>query len=123
MGEFKEIFKAYGGDYETTIARFMNSEQSYLRFLEMFFADDSFSKLGEALEAGDLKAAFEAAHTLKGVSGNMGLTPLYDSVCAIVAPLRIKAESADYASLYQAVRAEFQRAEELKNSLKGGGTE
>ena len=30
----------------------------------------------------DLDGAFEAAHTLKGVAGNLGLTPLYRSVCA-----------------------------------------
>ena len=36
----------------------------------------------------DLIAAFDAAHTLKGVLSNMGLTPLYDCVSAIVEPLR-----------------------------------
>ena len=35
-----------------------------------------------------MTSAFEAAHTLKGVTGNMGLTPLYDAVCTIVEPLR-----------------------------------
>ena len=39
------------------------------------------------------------AHTLKGVAGNMGLTPLFDKVCAIVEPLRVCKEEAAYACL------------------------
>ncbi len=50
--------------------------------------------------AGDLTGAFEAAHTLKGVAGNLGLTPLYEAVCAIVEPLRSRA-GADYRSMYR----------------------
>ncbi|MDY6296345.1 MAG: Hpt domain-containing protein, partial [Schwartzia succinivorans] len=32
--------------------------------------------------------AFRHAHTLKGLTANMGLTPLYDLVVKIVEPLR-----------------------------------
>ena len=44
--------------------------------------------MGAALDAGDVTAAFEAAHTIKGVMGNMGLTPMYEEVCYIVESLR-----------------------------------
>lgn len=64
MGDFKEIFKAYGADYQSTMARFMGNEKTYLRFLDMLFQDDNLQKLGEALRMGDMTGAFEAAHTL-----------------------------------------------------------
>ena len=57
--------------------------------------------------------------TLKGVTGNLGLQPLYAAVCAIVEPLRSK-EKADYRTLYANIAAEFSRAERLRDALRGG---
>jgi HPt (histidine-containing phosphotransfer) domain-containing protein len=117
---FREIFQAYGADYDATMERFMGNEALYLRLLGMLFQDDNLHKLGVALEAGDLTAAFEAAHTLKGVAGNMGLSPLYEAVCAMVEPLRARQPRSDYATLYQAVLTEFREVETLHRRLKGG---
>lgn len=88
MDDFERIFEAYGADYQVTLGRFMGNRKMYMKFLGMLFQDENLSKLGDALEQGDMTSAFEAAHTLKGVTGNMGLTPLYDAVCTIVEPLR-----------------------------------
>jgi glycosyltransferase involved in cell wall biosynthesis len=49
----------------------------------------AFDNLGVALEDGRLSEAFEFAHALKGIVGNMGLTPMFNIVCDIVEPLRI----------------------------------
>ena len=117
MQELREQFEAYGGDYQTTMSRFMGNEAMYLKFLNMFFRDDSLQKLGEALESGNYTGAFEAAHTLKGVSANLGLTPLYQAVCAIVEPLRAKREDSDFAGLYRDIQLQAQRVRELRNSL------
>ncbi|MGI5857633.1 MAG: Hpt domain-containing protein [Candidatus Merdivicinus sp.] len=121
MSEFQETFSAYGGDYMATMSRFMGNEAMYLRLLDMLFEDKSLQQLGEALEAQDLKRAFEAAHTLKGVAGNMGLKPLYEAVCIIVEPLRAGQQREDYPVLYEAIQAEFQRVEGLREQLNGGG--
>ena len=120
MREFQEIFDAYGADYSATMERFMGNEALYLRFLDMLFEDESLQTLGKALEAGDMANAFAAAHTLKGVAANMGLTPLYQAVCTLVEPLRTGEQREDYAVLYQAIQAEFQRAAQLCQQLKGG---
>lgn len=50
--------------------------------------NDEFDLLKKAVEDNDLKNAFELAHTMKGVYGNLGLTPLYEPVCRIVEVLR-----------------------------------
>lgn len=117
MCAFKAVFEAYGADYNTTIARFMHKENMYLRFLDMMFEDKSLQLLGDALERGDILAAFEHAHTLKGVVGNMGLTPLYKAACAIVEVLRRRDEGADYKSLYHNIELEYQKADELRGQL------
>lgn len=120
MDGFREKFDAYGADYTVTMERFLGNEAMYLRFLDMLFQDGSLRRLGGALDAGDMTAAFEAAHTLKGVAGNMGLTPLYQAVCVIVEPLRAGERRKDYPELYQAILAEFQRADLFRAQLKEG---
>ena len=121
MSEFQKIFDAYGGDYSATISRFMGNESMYLRFLDMLFQDKSMEQLGSALESGDLAGAFAAAHTLKGVAANMGLTPLYQEVCAMVEPLRAGEQRQDYPARYQKIQEEFQKVKLLCKQLKGGG--
>lgn len=120
MGEFREIFEVYGADYNSTMARFMGKEAMYLKFLDMLFKDDNLEKLGTALEQQDYEAAFAAAHTLKGVVGNMGLTPLFNAVCAIVEPLRKREAPEDYNGLYQVIRTGFLQADEFRKKLKEG---
>ena len=120
MMELREFFAAYGADYDATMGRFLGNEQMYARFLDMFFDDENLQKLGDALAAGDLTAAFEAAHTLKGVAGNLGLTPLYQAVCGIVEPLRGR-EARDYGEMYQAIRSDFERIRTLRGQQKGEG--
>ena len=121
MSGFQTIFNAYGGDNSTAMGRFFGNEGMYLRFLDMFFQDESFQQLENALDAGDLKDAFAAAHTLKGVAGNMGLTPFYEAVCVIVERLRTEEPRKDYPVLCKAIQAEFYRAELFRKQMKKGG--
>ena len=45
----------------------------------------------------DLDAAFEAAHALKGVTGNLALTPIYEPVQVVTELLRSRTET-DYSA-------------------------
>lgn len=117
MADFKKIFSDYGGDYDDTMARFMGNESMYLRILPMLFQDENLGKLDSALRNGDFEAAFAAAHTLKGVTGNLGLSPLYHAVCAMVEALRTRDTSANYSSLYQTIADEFERVKQLQEAL------
>ena len=121
MGNFKSVFEAYGGDYDVTMSRFMGKETLYMKLLGMMFQDENLKKLGTAIEENDLDAAFEAAHTLKGVAGNLGLTPFYDSVCRIVEPIRNREEREDYTQMYQEIQDEFSRVDELWKELSALG--
>ena len=118
MREFQTIFEAYGADYTATMERFMQNEALYLRLLGKLLSDDNLRLLGAALQAGERPVAFDAAHTLKGVVGNLGLTPLYEALCAIVEPLRTGDGQADYPTLYRDTEAEFHKAEDFWSALK-----
>lgn len=118
MTDLKTVLRDYGADYERTMARFMGNEALYLRILAMLPRDESLQKLDQALRSGDCSAAFDAAHTLKGVAVNLGLTPLAQAACAIVEPLRAGAALGDHANLFQSVQEEFERAVGLLELLK-----
>lgn len=120
MVDFRSAFETYGADYDTTMKRFLGNREMYLKILGLLPRDDSMEKLGKALDAGDLERAFEAAHTLKGVAGNLGLTPLYEAACAMVEPLRHREQREEYAALYQVVEAEYERALQLLEEMRGG---
>lgn len=73
---------------EDALARFMNNEALLLRFLARFGQDPSFAALEQALADGRTEDAFTAAHTLKGVTGNLSMQALYRQTCAMVEALR-----------------------------------
>lgn len=78
----------YGVDTSGAIERFMGDSELYRHCLEAFLDDANVALLGEALGNNDCEKAFFAAHTLKGVSGNLGLTPIHNTLIEIVEPLR-----------------------------------
>lgn len=79
---------AAGVDVEEALMRFMGNEDLMLKFLLRFPEDPSFSQLKAAMEHGDAAGAFTAAHTLKGVAGNLSLKDLFQQVGAMVEDLR-----------------------------------
>lgn len=89
MNEVISSLRAAGNDVDGAIARFMGNEQMYVKFLGKLVQDDSFDKLNAALAVGDVEEGFAAAHTLKGVLGNLGLTVLLALNTPIVETLRV----------------------------------
>lgn len=85
-----------GADTNQGLQRCMNNETFYLRMVEMGLNDKGFGTLPEAIKKGDLHEAFEAAHSLKGVMGNLALTPLYTPIAELTEQLRAGTEM-DYA--------------------------
>lgn len=107
-----DILVKYGIDYKTTMERFMNDSELYIRCIEMFPEDDNFAALDEAMKKKDYDTAFLCAHTLKGVTGNLGLTPLYRSIYELVEALRAKKYS-DADSFYKTFVEEKAKFDEL----------
>lgn len=110
-----EALNAYGANTEEGLNRCMNNEGFYFRLIGMALADGNFEKLRDALEAGDLAAAFESAHALKGVLGNLSLTPLYQPASELTELLRVRAEG-DYKGLLEEVLRQRDRLAEIFRS-------
>lgn len=102
MKALTKDLEKWGCDVENALARMADDEEFYEDCLKMFVDDENFEKLGEAIETGDYKAAFDYAHTLKGVAANLGLTPIFDKTSEIVEPLRAD-DYSDLENQYDAV--------------------
>ena len=105
----EQCYEQLHGDYAQVIQR-LPSPALVERFLGKFLDDGSFSELTSAMAAGQTEAAFRAAHTLKGVSANLGFEQLRQSASALTESLRGKAEPvpAEAHPLMEQVRRDYQ---------------
>jgi HPt (histidine-containing phosphotransfer) domain-containing protein len=88
--ESLEKLRMINVDVDAAITRFINNVDMYILFLKKFPSDPAFQELQVSLSKNDFDNAFEAAHTLKGLCGNLGLTDLYVLFSDIVANYREK---------------------------------
>ncbi len=100
--------RLWGCDIDGALERVADDETLLLRCMEMFREDPGFSALEEALKGKDYSAAFDAAHMLKGVAANLGITPLYRAAGKLVESLRHK-EYAELEPLYRDFTAAKER--------------
>ena len=94
-----ENLQANGADIKTGLSRCVGKEDLYLKLVGMGLGDAKFEELGSALTQNDFSRAFELCHALKGVIGNLALTPLYEALSAMTEKLRNQ-EAADYTAMY-----------------------
>jgi hypothetical protein len=83
-----EALRAFGANTDEGLERCLYDVPFYLDMVAMTLADGNFDALKAAMEVGDAHAAFTAAHALKGVVGNMALTPIAEPLCALTELLR-----------------------------------
>lgn len=77
-----EKLAAYGIDYADAMERMDGNADLYKKLALKYLQNDCMANLTAAMEVKDYDAAYKAAHTLKGASGNLSLKSLYDIVAA-----------------------------------------
>lgn len=80
--------EALGVNTQEGLGRMMNKAALYEKLLGKYPAAARSSEVMPFFEAQDHEGALAAAHTLKGVTGNLSLTPLYKGYTDIVSLLR-----------------------------------
>ena len=108
MDELRE----FGANVDEGLERCMGMEDFYLEMIELGISDERFEQLGKDLEANNLDDAFETVHALKGVIGNLALTPLYETICEVTEHLRSR-EEIDYKPLYDKLIEQRNQVKEL----------
>lgn len=99
-----EKLKAFGANTEEALTRCFGNEALYLKLVATIPAEAKFETLRQAIASNNLDAAFEAAHALKGVLGNLSLTPLYTPMVELTEHLRAR-ETMDYTPLLDQILA------------------
>ena len=87
-----DALKSFGANVDEGLGRCMGNEALYLKLVATIPGEKNFGKLSESIQNNDLDGAFEAAHALKGVLGNLSLTNMYDKVAGITELLRARTE-------------------------------
>lgn len=95
-----EALKEFGADTEQGLQRCRNKKVFYIKIVGMGIQDKNFDELKPLLEAKDFGRAFEVTHALKGVLGNLALTPILEPVEEMTEALRAR-KDIDYMPLYE----------------------
>ncbi len=85
-----------------------DSEETYRYFLDKFLKDENYSQLLAGAESGDREAELAAAHTMKGMCGNLGMMGMYRNLDMLVSILRGKSEG-DEELLVRNITEQYQK--------------
>lgn len=108
------------GDYEGVKGRLLKDER-IAKFVRMMPKDENYSLLQKSMEEKDYKTAFRAAHSLKGVSINLGLTPLAESAAALSDALRDGEPAPGADSVYEQVQKDYEMVVGIINRFSEAG--
>lgn len=113
----KELVEA-GVNVDAALDRFMGNEKLLTRFLLKFSQDKNYDRLVSAMEKEDYNDAFEAAHALKGLSGNLSMDDLYEASGRATECLRHeKYEEAK--ECMPKLKEEYERVSKVVDTLEG----
>ncbi len=110
----KECYEALNADYEGTLGRF-SMERLVQKFALKFLTDKSYGELVQFMAEENYAEAFRAAHTLKGVSVNLGFTQMYQISDEMTEALRGGKKPEE--GLLEKVTEEYQRTVKVLQEL------
>lgn len=84
--------KEFGCNVNDGLERCLNDESFYLDLVKSLINDTQMEKLKEELMKNNLEEAFKISHSLKGVYGNLAITPIYEKLKELTDYLRLKKE-------------------------------
>ncbi len=86
--DIREMYSAIGSDYNEIAGRLMDNEAFIVKLVKKYEEDNNCERLEEALREEDYETAFDAVHSLKGLSANLGFTRLYKASFELTETLR-----------------------------------
>ncbi|MBE5845002.1 MAG: Hpt domain-containing protein [Butyrivibrio sp.] len=107
-----DLLNEFGADTKEGLARCLDDEEFYLDLIPEALDRTRYEEIEKHLNENNLSAAFEAAHALKGVVGNLALTPIYEPVSEMTELLRSGTDM-DYKDLITKVMSERDRLADM----------
>lgn len=93
---------------------FGGKEDIYFKFLKRFFEDKDYVVFNKLMLESKYEEAFNSAHALKGVAGNLGMTRIYEYLVLIVEKIR-NSNFDEIDIIYARCKLECDRLEEILN--------
>lgn len=115
--EDREKLVNAGYDVDGALARFVNNEMLFMTFLKKVPGDAHFDAILPDVEGGNFDEAHKNAHAIKGVVGNLGMTPVFDASADLCVALKAGTDPADIRAKYDTFAEEYKKASEIINSL------
>ena len=107
-----EKLKAYGANVDEGLQRCMNNKDFYLMLVNKSLNNNQIPELEIAIKNNDFQRGFEIAHSLKGVYGNLSITPLFNAIVEITELLRNRV-AMDYNPLLNKIKNLYQSLVDL----------
>ncbi len=86
------VLQDAGFDTDAALRRCAGDEDLYAQVLGMFVQDENVKQAAQCLESGDRDGFFGHVHEVKGMCGNLGITPLYEAASQVIVSLRADAD-------------------------------
>lgn len=96
----QECYTQLGGDYNEILGR-LRKDKTICRLALKFLNDESYVKIINSLKDNDYEAAFQGAHTLKGICQNLSFNKLYNTASTITETIRERKDDETAALLPQ----------------------
>ena len=107
--------REYGANVDEGISRCLDDAEFYIELVKSVIPDNRFEELKAAVAEKNFDKAFEVAHALKGMYGNISITPIYEPVCEMTELLRNR-KDVDYSALIAKAEEQKARLVELHNA-------
>ena len=112
----QECYEAMQGDYEGVMGR-LRMEKMIQKFLLKILEDGNYDLLCSSLESGNWEEFFRAAHSMKGICSNLGITKLQESSSALTEAVRDGQPLTDMA-LFEQVQKDYKETVQAIEAYK-----
>ena len=104
--EILEELQKLNVDVEISLERFLGNADMYIGFIKEFPSDKSIYTIENYLDEEKWEHAFEIAHTLKGVTGNLGMTTMFEDFSKMCVAYR-KNDYTEMKTIYNKIKNDY----------------
>ena len=103
----QEVYEKMGEDYSEVLER-MAKEERVIKYVKKFSETTNFDALKKAVSDKDIEVIFREAHTIKGMSLNLGFSKLADATAELCDDVRNNIVKAPVEPFMEIVETEYQ---------------
>lgn len=104
-------------DFQRLLSRFSDNRMLLIRFMKKFPNDETYSVLKDSVDKEDYEKVLTSAHTLKGISANLGFDKLSNLCAQMVGDIR-EGSYDNVLAVFQEIAKEYQLVVEVIDKIQ-----